>query len=640
MRSLSAGRHAGVDRDVVDTVGQRLVVELSERRPRQCIIVRRDAELRGDGSRRVDVVTRDHHDADAGGLAGGDGVSHAGARWIDHPLQPDEDEPIGFGHVVRVTQRVGECAASEAEHALPAGGHAACGVGDRLDVERYRPVVGEHLGAHAQHPFGRPLDEYRVPFLADADTGRVLLGRLERDLREHRVGGAHVAGFQRCGERRQQQRDLGGVAGGGQVVTCPVEVGLVREDACKQGFVQPRVVTDRGRFVAFEVLAVGNSSSEGVAMAGRPDLFDGHPVLGERAGLVGTDHRRAAQCLDRRESPDDRVASRHTPNTDGERDRDRNRKAFRHGGHRQRHGDEEHVLDGFPERDTTGEREHRRQPDRDADDPGEFVHPALQRGGGDRFGSHEPSDRAELGVRPGRDDHAAASTRGDSRSRVGHARPVRQLRVETHRPDVLGDRHRLTRQQRLVDLQCVRPDEAQIGRYPRTGLEQDDVARHEIPAVDLFVAAVADDARVGHHQLHQREHRTLGLAFLREPDHCVQHQHRGDHHGVQVLAEHHRDGERGEQDEDQRAAELTGEHQPGRCRWFLLELVRSVSRTARRRIRVAEAVAAGFEQPLDRVPVQAVPRHSAGIASDREAGSRKDRSLTHAYSQPAPAAIA
>ena len=53
-----------------------------------------------------------------------------------------------------------------------------------------------------------------------------------------------------------------------------------------------------------------------------------HLVAGQRAGLVGADHRDRAQRLDRRQAADDGVAPRHGLHADRQRDRQHRRQAL------------------------------------------------------------------------------------------------------------------------------------------------------------------------------------------------------------------------------------------------------------------------------------------------------------------------
>jgi hypothetical protein len=74
------------------------------------------------------VVAGDHHHADAGVLAGGDGLVDTGAGRVDHGLEPEEDQPVRFVELA-VGERFGEGPVGEGEDALAAGGEPPGGVG-------------------------------------------------------------------------------------------------------------------------------------------------------------------------------------------------------------------------------------------------------------------------------------------------------------------------------------------------------------------------------------------------------------------------------------------------------------------------------------------------------------------------------
>ena len=73
--------------------------------------------------------------------------------------------------------------------------------------------------------------------------------------------------------------------------------------------------------------------------AGQPQPGDAHPVLGERPGLVGADHRRRAERLHRGEPLDDRALAGQFPHADGQRQRDRRQQSLGHVGHDQADGE-------------------------------------------------------------------------------------------------------------------------------------------------------------------------------------------------------------------------------------------------------------------------------------------------------------
>ncbi len=80
-------------------------------------------------------------------------------------------------------------------------------------------------------------------------------------------------------------------------------------------------------------------------LAARPDLHHCHRVLRQRAGLVRANHRRAAECLDCRQLPDQRVMLDHPLHAEGQADGDDRRQPLGHGGNGEAHCGHEQVDD-------------------------------------------------------------------------------------------------------------------------------------------------------------------------------------------------------------------------------------------------------------------------------------------------------
>ena len=79
--------------------------------------------------------------------------------------------------------------------------------------------------------------------------------------------------------------------------------------------------------------------------AGREDRAYRHLVAGQRAGLVGADHRRGAERLDGRQLAHDGVGRRHAPHADAQSHGHDRRQRLGDGGDRQRHGEQEEAED-------------------------------------------------------------------------------------------------------------------------------------------------------------------------------------------------------------------------------------------------------------------------------------------------------
>ena len=221
-----------------------------------------------------------------------------------------------------------------------------------------------------------------------------------------------------------QQGRLGGIP---HQVFPLAGAGVVAEQAGQHGFLQGHV----GLLSA----AIG-----GCLAVGRPEIFDRHqhtaaievlhrhPVLGEGAGLVGADHRGAAEGFHRRQLADDRPPLGHAVHADGQGDGHDRGQLFRDRPHRQGHGSVEHLLGPAAARQPHQEGEARQQQDhlqKGAAEPTELagqgggeVHLVLQGGG----------DAAHFGGIAGGHHQALALPSGDETAGIGHADPLGQQR--------------------------------------------------------------------------------------------------------------------------------------------------------------------------------------------------------------------
>ena len=139
-----------------------------------------------------------------------------------------------------------------------------------------------------------------------------------------------------------------------------------------------------------------------------------------------------------------------------------------------------------------------------------------------------------------------------------------------------GDRHAFAGQRRFVGLQVGLLDDAGIGRDLVAGLDQHDVAGHDVVGGDPLALAVAHHGRFRRGQRHQRAHRFLGARFLDEAEQGVQHDDRQDDDrliGQGALARilqqpfDHRDDDGDQQDDHQEILELLEQAPPpGRFR--------------------------------------------------------------------------
>ena len=112
--------------------------------------------------------------------------------------------------------------------------------------------------------------------------------------------------------RRLQEGRLGRIA---NPSTGPTRAGVVAEEASQKCFVQGDVQPP-SRLIS------GPKLMQRLQHAGRIHMLDGHPVLGERPGFVGTDHRGAAQRLNRGQLADDGLAFGHAVHANRQNDGD------------------------------------------------------------------------------------------------------------------------------------------------------------------------------------------------------------------------------------------------------------------------------------------------------------------------------
>ena len=149
---------------------------------------------------------------------------------------------------------------------------------------------------------------------------------------------------------------------------------------------------------------------------------------------------------------------------------------------------------------------------------------------------------------------------------------------------MLLDRLRLTRQRRLFDLQIDALDQTQIRWHIVPGLQQDDVARHDLAPGNRQLLAVADDLRLRRGHLLQRRQRLLCLGLLNHTHHGVEQHDKQNGDRVDVLTKRQRHHGGNDQDDHQK----------------ILELVPQQTQKARSRS-LGQFIGAKFCQPLLRL---------------------------------------
>ena len=153
----------------------------------------------------------------------------------------------------------------------------------------------------------------------------------------------------------------------------------------------------------------------------------------------------------------------------------------------------------------------------------------------------EVGDASDLGGVAGRDHHAGPLAGGDQGGGVGHVGAIGQGGVFGQGLGLLLHRERLAGEGRLVDPQVAGIREAHVGRDLVAGLQDDDVAGHQLGGREAHALAVAHDRGLGGHGPRQRLDGLDRLGFLEIADDGVDHHHPEDDPGIDPLAQGRRD---------------------------------------------------------------------------------------------------
>jgi len=608
---------AGVDRAGPDRGGQpRRVAGIQLGAGDRHRPARRDPQVGGDPGRSRGVVAGDHQHADAGALRLRDRVQRLRPRRVEDAHGADVDQVL-----LEFAGRVG---AEPVQHPLVLG-------------------VREPGIPHTQHAVGlrrQPVDARGDPLPLGGGERDGLLAVLDGDAaRQQHVRGA-LGDDAQPGQRavpadgRHQpplggERDLaaalervrpglepGQLAGGneerrlGRVAVHLHGVGVLGDDGVVgQGPAEQHQLDLRPQRRVAEVAGDGlRPTVRAVAGAGQPHLarrgqhpLHGHLVPGERPGLVGRDHRRAAEGLHRVQVLHHRTPGRHPLHADRQHHRQDRRQALRHGGHRERDTEQQdgdrvpQIVHAVQQRGDG----HHQDGDRHHGDPEQPRHPgqvALQRTGLLDGGLQQFGDAADLGVHAGRGDHRPSGPLHDRRAAEHHVQPVahpggrgERGRVLRHRLALPGERGLQHPQPAAGDQPGVRADRVALGEFEQ-------VAGDEVVRAHLMQPTVPDHGGGRGGQPGQRRDRVGRPLLLDEPDRGVGDQDRQDREHVDRPAVHAlgHPGDQGDrhgdqQQVDQRVGELAEHPSPQRGRGSGAQHVRAVGDEPGCRLRGGEA---------------------------------------------------
>ena len=462
-------------------------------------VVGRDPGAAGDRARGVGVVAGDHDDPDAGALAQRDRLGGVVAQRIGEPDQPDhlEREVVGVGRRLAARRR------GRGRRRGPAGR-----LRHRLGPAQPRPGVVVAEVAEVDDRLGRALGrDHRaravavgLPDVGDREQAgpqRVLADRLPARVQ---VLGAAEGALGELGEREVHR--VGAFGRAGEEAELDQRVDLLGQLGGRR-----------------------RSTSRSASAVTRRRMR--HPVLGERAGLVGAEHGDRAQGLDRGRAPGQHAVAGDAPGAEREEDGEDDRQLL--GQERHRQGDARtgsraasrprSARGSRPARPTAPGRAMARRVTRRATSRSSGVLVvSISPSAAPIWPSSEAGPVATIsasgvaGRRPG------SRRRGRRGAAVAAGRPERRGLGRQVGRGLLDDRHRLAGEERLVDRgrragahQGVGGDAVALG-------DQDDVAGHQQAGVEAGPGAVAADHGVRARQVAERVERALGPALLDDGD--------------------------------------------------------------------------------------------------------------------------
>ena len=441
----------------------------------------------GDRGRRQAVVAGDDDDADAGLVASGDGGGDLCAGRVGHRDQAEEAE-AAFCLLADLRYGRGRLqpALGDGEDAQPLPGVA---FGQLQELRAFcraeralLSVAPDHRRAARQQRLRRALGVDPPVAVAVVDRGHELEHRIEVEVPQALAvacGGVHGHAQVACGdEHRQLGRIAGRVAARRRRVRVVARRHRVPEPA-KDGC----------------ALLVGAGAFGGRVdverLRRRPDRGDLHPVLGQGAGLVGADHVRRAERLDRAQALDHRAAAHQLADTDRERERDHRQQALRHVADEQPDREHHRVGNGeagaeHRDRDERGTGDERDQ----RDQPGDPSYLRLQRALVALDALRQRGDAPELCVHAGREHQRSRRALRARRAREHQVARLEQRHLSIQQLGGAKRRHRLAAEHREVDLDAPR-DESRVGRDAIALLDHQHVSRHQGGRVDLLLLSVA-----------------------------------------------------------------------------------------------------------------------------------------------------
>ena len=295
------------------------------------------------------------------------------------------------------------------------------------------------------------------------------------------------------------------------------------------------------------------------ALAVAVDLLDHEPVLGERPGLVGEQHRHRADGFRGAKAPQQDAMLRQAQAAERDERRHEDRQLLGDRGERKGQPVEQHVARGLAAEDAEERHEHARRHRHDKRVARQLGHRALQRGRRLLRLRDEPAEAPDLRVLAEPDDDSLAGAGDDGGPGMQQRGPLGERRARVDGLGPLRGRQGLAGEPGLVGGQPVRRHHTGVGGDDGPRLDEQHIADHEVPDRNRLRDARPPDERVGRAEVAQRPQRALGADFRDRLDGADDHDDDEDGDRVAELPEDRREHRHHDQQQHERLQERLGD---------------------------------------------------------------------------------
>ena len=287
------------------------------------------------------------------------------------------------------------------------------------------------------------------------------------------------------------------------------------------------------------------------------ELLHRHLVLRQCAGLIGTNHRYAAQAFHCLELADDGVFPGHLLCAEGKHNGHNGGKCLRNGRYRQRHGKEERIHHVFMAQKYADGKQHcTDDQNTNGQLPAELIQAHLQRGFLLLGALEQSGNLAHLRIHPGTSNQELCTAIGDKAAGKHHVLPVAQRSVTRDLSQFLFHRQALACQGAFRTLKAGTPQQAPVGAYGISRLQHHHITRHHIPARYLKHTAIPNYLGSGGGHLLETVQRSGGLHRLHGSQNRVHGNDRQNDNRALHISQHRRHRRRQNQNDYQKIRKL------------------------------------------------------------------------------------